>query len=72
MRRLRVVIIGFGRLGRACAEAALQTTDLELVGVVVAPDAGAGKAPRRGCDYAERLRGAPVARPKIEARNPPR
>ncbi len=45
MRRLRVVIIGFGRLGRACAEAALQATDLELVGVVVAPDAGQGAPP---------------------------
>ena len=56
MRRLRVVIIGFGRLGRACAEAALQATDLELVGVVVAPDAGALPAPFRRVPVAAHVR----------------
>jgi len=34
VRRLRVAIIGFGRLGRACAEAALQAPDVELVGTL--------------------------------------
>jgi diaminopimelate dehydrogenase len=50
------VIIGFGRLGRACAEAALQATDLELVGVVVAPDAGALPAPFRRVPVAAHVR----------------
>ena len=34
MKRLRIAIVGFGRLGRACAAAILDTSDLELVGVV--------------------------------------
>lgn len=32
--RLRVAVVGFGRLGRACAEAAHAAADLELAGVV--------------------------------------
>ena len=34
MARQRLAIVGFGRLGRACAEAVRETADLELVGVV--------------------------------------
>ncbi|MCD6734546.1 MAG: hypothetical protein LT103_13245 [Burkholderiaceae bacterium] len=35
MKRLRLAIVGFGRLGHACADAALHAHDLELVGAVV-------------------------------------
>ncbi|ODS96286.1 MAG: hypothetical protein ABS56_13955 [Lautropia sp. SCN 69-89] len=35
MKRLRLAIVGFGRLGRACADAALHAHDLELVGAVL-------------------------------------
>lgn len=45
MKRLRLAIVGFGRLGRACAEAALHAHDLELVGVVVRDAAAALAAP---------------------------
>lgn len=38
MRRLRIAITGFGRLGRACARIALDASDLQLVGVVARPD----------------------------------
>ncbi len=34
MRRLRVAIVGYGRLGRACAEALKDCGDLELAGIV--------------------------------------
>ena len=34
MRRLRVAIVGFGRLGRACAAAVEQAPDLTLAGIV--------------------------------------
>ena len=34
MNRLRLAIVGFGRLGRACARAIAEATDVELVGVV--------------------------------------
>jgi len=34
MRRLRVAIIGFGRLGKACAEELQHSSDLELAGIV--------------------------------------
>lgn len=34
MRRLRIAVIGFGRLGRACLEALREARDLELAGVV--------------------------------------
>jgi len=34
MRRIRVAIVGFGRLGRACATALRDSYDLELAGVV--------------------------------------
>jgi len=35
VKRLRLAIVGFGRLGRACADAALHAHDLELVGAVL-------------------------------------
>jgi diaminopimelate dehydrogenase len=35
MKRLKIAIVGFGRLGRACAENVRERDDLELVGVVV-------------------------------------
>jgi len=35
MRRTRLAIIGFGRLGRACATAVCDSRDLELAGVVM-------------------------------------
>lgn len=35
MRRIRVAIVGFGRLGRACATAVRDSHDLELAGVVM-------------------------------------
>ena len=34
MKRLRIAIVGFGRLGRACAAAILDASDMELAGVV--------------------------------------
>jgi diaminopimelate dehydrogenase len=34
MKRLRIAIVGFGRLGRACAAAILDASDIELAGVV--------------------------------------
>lgn len=34
MKRLRVAVVGFGRLGHACANALLQRHDLDLAGVV--------------------------------------
>lgn len=37
--RVRVAIVGFGRLGRACAESIAERGELELVGVVVRPGA---------------------------------
>lgn len=37
--RVRLAIVGFGRLGRACAHAILAAPDLELVGVVRRPGA---------------------------------
>ena len=37
MRRYKLMIVGFGRLGRACAEAALDAHDVDLVGVVTRP-----------------------------------
>lgn len=42
MRRIRLAIIGFGRLGRACAVALRDSHDLELAGVVMrSPATGA-------------------------------
>ena len=38
MRRLRVGVIGFGRLGRACADAVLATDDVELAGIARRPE----------------------------------
>lgn len=40
MKRLRLAIIGFGSLGRACADAILDTpaADLELAGIVRRPE----------------------------------
>lgn len=37
MKRTRLAIVGFGRLGRACADAVRERGDLELVGVVRRP-----------------------------------
>lgn len=34
MRRIRLAVVGFGRLGRACMDAAREAVDLELAGVV--------------------------------------
>jgi diaminopimelate dehydrogenase len=44
MARLRLSVLGFGRLGRACTQAILETPDIELAGVVRRP-ASAGKLP---------------------------
>lgn len=38
MTRLRLAIIGFGRLGKACAEATLRDEQLQLVGIVRRPE----------------------------------
>jgi diaminopimelate dehydrogenase len=38
MKRIRVAVIGFGRLGRACAEAILASEDLELAGIARRPE----------------------------------
>ena len=43
MKRTRVCIVGFGRLGRACAEAVGECAELELAGVVRRP--GSPQAP---------------------------
>jgi diaminopimelate dehydrogenase len=37
MRRQRLAIVGFGRLGRACAEAIVESHDAELAGAVCRP-----------------------------------
>ena len=39
MKRTRLAVVGFGRLGRACAETILGDATLELVGVVRRPEA---------------------------------
>ena len=44
MRRIRLAIIGFGRLGRACARAMRDSHDLELAGVVTRSQAGTALA----------------------------
>ena len=38
MRRRRLAIVGLGRLGRACAHAALESDDLALAGIVRRPE----------------------------------
>lgn len=38
MKRTRLAVVGFGRLGKACVEALLEAHDLELVGVVRRPE----------------------------------
>lgn len=38
MKRIRVAVIGFGRLRRACAEAILASEDLELAGIARHPE----------------------------------
>ncbi len=38
MKRIRLAIVGFGRLGKACIEAAREAADLELAGVVRRPE----------------------------------
>ncbi len=49
MKRLRLAIIGFGRLGRACADAILDApaADLELVGIVRRPETVLQALPER-------------------------
>ena len=48
MRRLRVAVVGYGRLGRACARALRDTHDLELAGIVLhRPPAGRSDLPAR-------------------------
>lgn len=59
MKRLRLAIVGFGRLGRACAEAALHAPDLGLVGVVVRDAAVALPAPFARVPVATHLRDLP-------------
>lgn len=44
MNRFRLAALGFGRLGRACAEAIQEAPDLELTGIVLRP-AAVGKLP---------------------------
>jgi len=44
MSRLRLAIVGFGRLGRACARVIADATDIDLVGVVRHEPAGAAGA----------------------------
>ena len=51
MKRLHLAVIGFGRLGQACAEAIVEASDLELAGVVLHPETSRQPVP-------ERLRGA--------------
>ena len=51
MKRLHLAVIGFGRLGQACAEAIVEASDLELAGVVVHRETSGQPVP-------ERLRGA--------------
>lgn len=41
MKRTRLAVVGFGRLGSACARAASEAADLELAGVVRRPEPGA-------------------------------
>lgn len=43
--RLRLAVVGFGRLGRACAHAVEDAPDLELAGVVRRPGAAAALPP---------------------------
>ena len=43
--RLRLAVVGFGELGRACVDAVHATADLELVGVVRKPGSGPRLAP---------------------------
>lgn len=50
-RRIRAVVVGLGRLGRACAEAILASEDLALAGIVR----------RFETELPDRLRGVPVA-----------
>lgn len=38
MKRLGIVVLGFGRLGRACAEAVLASEDMELAGIARRPE----------------------------------
>lgn len=45
MKRLRIAIIGFGKLGRACAEAILDDEQLALAGIVRRADSVAEKLP---------------------------
>ncbi len=53
MKRLRLAIIGFGRVGKACAEVIHESHDLALAGVVRRPES-------MGCPLPERFRNIPV------------
>jgi diaminopimelate dehydrogenase len=55
MKRLRLAIIGFGRLGRACAQEMEGAADLDLAGVVCAPDERPSPLP-----------GLPEATPRVD------
>ena len=61
MKRLRLAIVGFGRLGRACAEAAFLAHDLELAGVVVRHAPASLPAPFSPVPVAAHLRELPPA-----------
>jgi len=59
MKRLKIAIVGFGRLGRACAENVRERHDLEVVGVVARPDATPLPAPFGRLAVAGHLRDLP-------------
>jgi diaminopimelate dehydrogenase len=61
VKRLRLAIVGFGRLGRACAEAAFLAHDLELAGVVVRHGPAPLPAPFSRVPVAAHLRELPPA-----------
>ncbi|HEX8011093.1 MAG TPA: Gfo/Idh/MocA family oxidoreductase [Casimicrobiaceae bacterium] len=56
MRRARIAIIGLGRLGRACAEAAREWSELELAGIVRRSDALPREGPFRSLPVASHVR----------------
>lgn len=59
MKRVRVLVVGFGRLGRACAGAAFEAHDLEVVGVVARPGVAALPPPFSGLRVAAHARDLP-------------
>ncbi len=46
MRRIRLAVVGFGRLGRACIEAAREAADLEVIGIVRRPEVAGEPLPK--------------------------